>query len=54
MLPLPETSLARGPFEASLTTVNELPPPVDDRWPWYVHGAIGLGVGLVAGVMVAR
>ena len=54
VLPLPETSLARGPFEASLTTVHEFAPPVDDRWPWYVHGAIGLGVGLVAGVMVAK
>jgi len=54
LLPAPETSLARGPFEASLTTVHELAPPVDDRWPWYAHEAIGLGVGLVAGVMVAK
>lgn len=54
VLPLPETSLARGPFEQSLTTVHELAPPADDRWPWYAHAAIGLGAGFVAGVMVAK
>lgn len=53
--PPPETSLASGKFEASLTHVSGIaPPPPDDRWPWYVHEAIGVGVGFAAAVAAGK
>ena len=54
LLPPPETTIAEGEFEASLTRVEELAPTPDKGWPWWANAAIGAGVGFVAGVMVAK
>ena len=42
----PDLLLARGELRGRYETV---PPPVDNRWPWWAHELIGLGIGLVAG-----
>ena len=52
--PGPRQILFSGRFVAPASYLSEVEPPPDDRWAWYVHEAIGLGAGLVAGVIVAR
>jgi hypothetical protein len=55
VLPAPETSLARGPFEASLTQVDELEPIPRDVTPTLGLGvaAFASGKGTALGVAIA-
>lgn len=55
VLRLPDVLVLRQPFDARLSRVMAAPEPAPAQgWPWYVHEAIGLGVGLVLGVVIAR
>jgi hypothetical protein len=48
--PGPRQILFSGRFVAPASYLSEVAPTPDDRWPWYVHEAIGLGAGLAAGI----
>lgn len=53
--PLPELKLFDAPFDAKKTEDLELaPPPPTQRWPWYVHEAIGAAAGVGAALLYSR